>query len=216
MKVLSLDSRFIRMLNRVADMMFVNVIFLIACIPVFTFGAAKTALYDCAVKWAIKEDAGVSDFIRAFKANFRSAFLPGILVFLATALLCFDFLLSYSSDALVPLRVVAILLMFVVFPYSEQVFIFLSRFECGFKDLLRNTLIMVLTNPIRNILCAVCMQAPLVIFMSAPVFFLKFTMLWALGYFSVAAFISALLLKKPQEAIISIHQQQPKENDPEA
>lgn len=213
MKIFSPDSGFIQALSRIADMMFVNVVFLIACIPVFTFGPAKTALYDCAVKWVNKEDAGIVDFFRAFKANFRSGILPGILMFIVTLLLYFDFMLSFAADELRILRVVAIILMVVFFPYCEQVFIFLARFECGFKDLMRNALIMFLTNPIRNVLCAVLMYVPLVIFMCAPEVFIKFTMLWLLGYFSLAALLSARLLKKPQEAIISIHENQVKENN---
>lgn len=207
------DSALIQVMSRIADMMFVNMVFLVACIPIITFGPAKAALYDCAVKWANKEDAGITTFFRAFKLNFRSGILPGILLLAMTLLLCFDFLMSFADVGLVALRVIAVVAMVIFFPFCEQVFIFLARFECGFKALMRNALIMVLTNPIRNILCAVLMQLPLVIFMCAPELFIQLTMLWLLGYFSLAAFLSARLLKKPQEAIISIHENQVKENN---
>lgn len=213
MKIFHPESHFVLVLSRIADMMFVNVAFLIACIPVFTIGSAKAALFDCAAKWVDKDgDAGVMTFIRSFKANFRSGLLPGLLVFVITVLLCVDFLLSFSEVGMMFMRVVTIIVMVLFFSYSEQLFLFLSRFACKFSELLRNTLIMVLSNPIRSILCAVVMQLPLVTLLSAPELFIRLTMLWVLGYFSVAAFLSAKLMQKPMEMIISMHNQQIEES----
>lgn len=216
MKIFSPDSRFIQVLTRIADIMFVNVVFLITCLPVFTYGPAKTALYDCAVKWASKDDAGITDYLRAFKANFRVGILPGILTLFITLFLCFDFLLSFADATLQPLRYVAIALMVVCLPYCEQIFLFQARFECGLKDLLRNGLIMTLSNPLRSLACAVLVYLPLVVFMCFPQVFVQLTFAWLLGYFTMAAYFAALLLKKPQEAIISIHEQQKQDNDPNA
>ena len=212
MKLFRPESGFIQVMSRVADMMAVNVAFLIACIPIFTIGSAKTALFDCAAKWAEKEDAGISTFIRSFKANFRSGILPGVLVLVMTVVLCVDFLLAFSEVGMLFIRVVTIVVMVLFFSYSEQLFLFLARFECKFSELLRNTLIMVLSNPLRSVLCAVMMELPLMVFLSAPALFVTLTMLWFLGYFSLAAWLSAKLMQKSQEMIISDHKKQTEES----
>ena len=212
MKNLQLDSGNIVTLSHIADMIFVNAAFLAACIPIVTYGAAKAALYDCAVKWVRKEDAGLMTFFRSLKANLRSSLLPGLLIFLLTALLGLDVLISFSEEGRMHLRVITIVVMVLFFPYSEQIFLFLARFECRFLDLLRNTLIMCLTNPIRSMLSAAMMQLPLAVFLCGPELFLRLTMLWLLGYYSVAALLSAKMMKKSQEMIISEHTNQIEEN----
>ena len=41
----SLDSKFMQVMSRVADLIILNVIYLVTCLPVVTIGAAGTAMY---------------------------------------------------------------------------------------------------------------------------------------------------------------------------
>ena len=201
-KKLSLDSGIIRFLNRVADIMAVNIAFLITSIPVFTYGPAKNALYACAMKWARKEEAGWSDFFRELKLNFRSGILPGLFMLLLTVIACADFLFAFSEYGNSFMRVVAVIVIFVLFPYEEQALLFQSCFGCTFKELLYNTLILCLSHPLRVLIGAAFMLGPIVLWMVTPIVFMSLFPLWIFVYFSLAAWVYAMLMKKPYDQII--------------
>lgn len=182
--------------------MAVNAAFLIACIPVFTYGPAKNALYACTMKWARKEEAGWSHFFRALKSNFRSGILPGLFLLVLTVIACADFLFAFSEYGNRFMRIVALIVMIVLFPFEEQALLFLSCFGCTFKELLYNTLILCLSHPLRVLIGAVFMLGPAVLWMSTPVSFMSLFPLWIFAYFSLAAWVYAMLMRKPYDRII--------------
>ena len=202
MKKIGLDSGIIRFLNRVADIMAVNAAFLITCIPVFTYGPAKNALYACTMKWARKEEAGWSDYFRAFKLNFRSGVLPGLFMLVLTVIACADFLFAFSEYGNRFMRIIAVIVLIVLFPFEEQALLFLSCFGCTFKELLYNTLILCLSHPLRVLTGAVFMLGPVVLWMIDPVVFMSLFPLWVFVYFSLAAWVYSVLMRKPYDQII--------------
>ncbi len=52
----SLDSKFMQVMSRVADLIILNVIYLVTCLPVITIGAASTALYTVLPPWHRPEE----------------------------------------------------------------------------------------------------------------------------------------------------------------
>ena len=58
MKLLSQDSPVAAVLSRAFDLAVLNLLFLLTCIPVFTVGAAVTALYDVMLKLVRDEEGG--------------------------------------------------------------------------------------------------------------------------------------------------------------
>ena len=212
MKRFGYDSGIISFLNRVADIMSLNVAFIIACLPIITYGPAKAALYACTVKWTKKEDAGFLTFFREFKVNFRSSFPTGILMLVLTAVIYLDFMLSFLGECTKALRIITVIVAILFFPYREQLFLFSARFECRFADLLRNTLIVSLTNPVGGIVSALLMAAPLLIWMFSPATFIQLTLVWLLGYYSLAAWTSTLLMQKMHNKIIAEHEQPPEDD----
>ena len=46
MGIFNIDNKFFRALNKLVDMVILSFCWIISCIPVFTIGAASTALYD--------------------------------------------------------------------------------------------------------------------------------------------------------------------------
>ena len=74
MKFFSYESRFSQLLLRVAQSCYLNLLWFLCAIPVFTIGAATTALYAVTLKIAKDEDSALASlFFRAFRDNFRQA-----------------------------------------------------------------------------------------------------------------------------------------------
>ena len=70
-KIFNLDSPFVQFMSRVADLMWLNILFLLCCIPIFTVGASTTAMYYVTLKMVRNEDSYITkSFIKSFKQNF--------------------------------------------------------------------------------------------------------------------------------------------------
>ncbi len=83
-----------RGLSRLADMMILNILTLLLCIPVVTAGASLTAMYYVELKWARKEEGYVvKPFFREFKANFKQATGEWLIMLAVIAVLALDFLM---------------------------------------------------------------------------------------------------------------------------
>ena len=62
-----------RALTRIVDLVILNMIYFLFCLPVFTIGAATTALYYAAVRMADRTEVRpLRDFWKGFKDNFRA------------------------------------------------------------------------------------------------------------------------------------------------
>lgn len=74
MKFLSYDSKFGQMLIKGCYGCWLNVLWVVCCLPVFTAGAATTALWYVCLKCARGDETSITGmFFRAFKENFKQA-----------------------------------------------------------------------------------------------------------------------------------------------
>ena len=113
------DSRFMRYLNRFADLMILNLLFLLTSIPIFTIGASLTALYSvCFHLGTDREGSTFRDYFAAFKENFRQAtalFLLLLLWLMGTggAAVIFCFMAGWMHYLFVPFAVLFIVVVLV-------------------------------------------------------------------------------------------------------
>lgn len=74
MKFLSYDSKFSQILIKVSNACWLNLLWFVCSIPIFTVGAATAALYDVTLRLAREEEPPITaQFFRAFRENFRQA-----------------------------------------------------------------------------------------------------------------------------------------------
>ena len=71
MKIFDLDSPLMNVLNKMADLMWLNILTLICCIPIITAGAAFTSMHYVALKIVRNEESYITrSFFKSFKTNF--------------------------------------------------------------------------------------------------------------------------------------------------
>ena len=198
MKWLSYDSKLITMLSAVADAIFVNLLYLLCCIPIITIGPARTALYTVTASWAEKENSGAKDFLVAFGKNFRSS-CPLWLAALALGI----FLIADFYFMLLNTIPMEILLWFLLLPLTvfylvalSQLFMVEARFSCSFRQSIKNALLIGIAHPVCSILHIALLAVPLVVFLWWPEMFLELGLLWLLFYFSLEGYFDALIAKK--------------------
>lgn len=165
-KIFDLDSPFMRVLNRIADLMILNFLMLICCLPIFTIGAACTGMHYVLLKTVRGEEGYlVRGFFKSFKQNFRQATILWLLMLVVIGVYVGDFLIfSYSGVKFPTILMIAILAIAIVFlMVSVYVFPVLSRFDNTVKNTLKNAFCMAILNLPKTLLMIVLLVLPLVI-----------------------------------------------------
>ena len=71
----NMDSPIMRFLSRICDLMILNILCIICCLPVVTAGASITALYTITLKMVRGEESYIfKGFLKAFKENFKTVY----------------------------------------------------------------------------------------------------------------------------------------------
>ncbi len=75
-QLLSPDNKVMQFITKIATSAFLNALWLICCVPVFTIGASTTALFSVSIKMVRNEEGRIThDFFTSFKENFKQSTL---------------------------------------------------------------------------------------------------------------------------------------------
>ena len=208
MRFFSPDSKLMQAISRISDLVIVNLLFLITCIPLFTIGASLTALYTVCFKLGTdKEEGAVRPYLRAFRDNFKqSTVLWLILAFFGGTTIA-NIALAYSYSGLLGYTyIVFIGLFFLLLMIGAYVFPLVSQFWNDNASVLKNALLLSIGYLPRTIIIVVFNVLPFVMFLSDLYMFFYCAMIWVMIYFSAAAYLNANILRKafarfyPEEA----------------
>ncbi len=147
-------------LGKLFDLIFLNIIWVIFCIPIITIGPANTALYYTTVKVIRRERGYVfREFFKSFRLNFKRGTIVGIVLTLLSLVLFFD--LSWANHAEFAnntqrtiLYGVFVALSSLLFFVSVYVFPVLSRFDMTIKQLCKASALMAVKHLLTTILIA--------------------------------------------------------------
>lgn len=165
-KFFDMDSPVMRILNRVGDLMIMNFLMILCCIPVITAGAAFTAMHYVLLKIVRGEEGYlIKGFFKSFKENFRQATTIWILMLVVIAVYVGDSLifnysaLTFPKPLVIAVVAVAVLLaMMAVYVFPLQ-----ARFENSIKNTLKNAMILAFANLPKTLLMMGCYILPVVI-----------------------------------------------------
>lgn len=195
-----MDNILFQTLSRLADLVLLNIIFLICCIPIITIGASLTAMYKITLKIAFKEDGYIiRDFFKAFKQNFIQATIIWIITFFIGILLLFNFITILQVKNII-FTVILFLTGTISFLYAITViyvFPLLSRFHNTIFNTIRNAFFMSIANFLPYSLFMLAF--PIVLFLVSCINanILSWTILaYLLIGFSGIALINSYLFKK--------------------
>ncbi len=139
------ESPVMSFLSRVADLVWLNVLTLICCIPVVTVGAALTALHYVSLKMVRGEDGYLTkSYFKSFKQNFAQATVLWLLFVLILAVAWVDFhYISLMDDSMAGvLRIGLTAVLFLVLCGGIYWFPLLARFENSIKNTVKNAFLL--------------------------------------------------------------------------
>lgn len=208
------DGPFISGLTKVADIFILNLLLIICSIPVFTFGAAYTAMYYVTLKMVKDEECyTLKSFFKSFKQNFKQATGIWLIMLVIGMVLFFDLRImngefsGYLSLNEGVLRVMSVLLMagFVVYTFVfSYVFPVLSKFDNTVKNTIRNALIMSIRHLPLTVAIIIINVLPLALMYFVPrALILMFVIFGLSAYCNSYMFVKIFKNYMPEEEIKS-------------
>lgn len=183
----------------VADLLVLNLLWLLGCLPVITIGTSTTAMYQCLMERHKEKTLNVFQaFASAFKSNFKRTTPLFFLTVLIGCLLAFDvYLILYTQVGENIFVLLALLfVLFQVLPASGYVFPLQAYFECSIGQTLKNAWTMSFAHFPTSICVLALHLLPLLLLLFAPGFFIKSIMVWILGGFAAIAYMNTILLTR--------------------
>ena len=165
MKLFDMDSPLMNGLNKIADLMWLNLLTIICCLPIFTVGAAMTAMHYCALKLVRNEEGNLTaQYFKAFKNNFKQATAIWFILLAIVGILVGDFIImgsgNYAIGDLVKICIGAICVF--VLLMAEFVFALQARFSNTVFHTMKNAFAVGMMQFPRAILMTLLYAAPVV------------------------------------------------------
>ena len=197
-------SLFMRFLNKMTDLLILNIITMLMCIPVITAGAALTAMHYVLLKMVRGEEGYIiKSFFRSFKREFGQATVLWILYVALAALMVSNLVLILEGGGSYPIWLPSSILVvaFLEIMFMIYTFAMLSRFDNTIYHTIVNAVTLTFAELPRSVEMAVITLVPLIAFFRVTVL-LPFLLLFGLsvpGY--ACAMIYDPIFKKIEKQI---------------
>lgn len=166
-KVYNYDNKLVRIMGKLADLIWLQFLTLLCCLPILTIGTAFTAMHKILLQLRRKEEGAITrEYFRAFRSNLGQGILIWLLyVIIFFALYLDKTLLSGGAEGSVfqimqyVLAVVSVLIIISL----AWVFVVLSRYHNTFWGTLRSAFLMGLSYPLHSIAMIILALLPLLL-----------------------------------------------------
>lgn len=204
-ELFNIESPFMQLLTRVGDLIIVNVLYLICCVPIVTIGAATAALHKVAQAIVYDTDNGiVKTFFRAFRENFKQATALWLMMAVfAAAMVCNYLLISgfVAGTLATVLKAALVVAIGLVLVLAAYMFPLMVRYTNTMRELAVNALILAVVKLPRTVVLLLLSALPLVVMALSIETFLKTLVFWLAIGFGFTAYMSANLLRSVFEEL---------------
>lgn len=203
------ESPLMRILADFADLVVLNLLWLLCCIPVITVGASTTALYRCLLNMASSEKTwNAKTFFTAFRSNFFKATVIWLILLTILVLLGADAWLLNRDVLPSPLFFGALIVVGAIFWLFTKAFVFplAAQFDNTVGKTLANAVILAFSHPLRSIFICILDLLPIILWLLSPAAFVRVVICWLLFAFSLTAYVNVLIIKPIFEPYITADQ----------
>ena len=158
-------------LRRMFDLMVLNILWLLCCLPVFTFGPASSALARVMITLVRGgSEAVAKNFFIAFRRDFGRAVVLGLIGLAGLAIAVSDilFAVSLSGGMKILFLIVAVLVSSLVFSYLAYIFALHAFFENSIAGQIRNALSLAAASPMDTLAIWLCFAVPVAAILLLP------------------------------------------------
>ena len=191
-----------RVIRYIADLIEMNLLFLIFSIPVFTYGPASSALYAVHLHMTDGEPVGFHDYVSSFRSSFRQTMKGTLVLMVPAAFLLYElYRLSGMKDVPNQMYVFVLVPLACMVSLLNWVSIQGAFFECTLKQQLKNAVLLAIRSLLPSILMLLITLFPAFVFLTRSAAFFRVWPVWLFLYFSLSRSAMAFLTKKPMRAL---------------
>jgi len=193
----SYESKPMQIAMFIGDLILLNVIYILCCIPIVTIGAAQAGLFTSCKVLLDKEDdsSPYAAFWKGFTNGFGTVTLAWCVMGVITALVTWMAISAIMLGAPVWLSCIAIGLCAV---FQTLIPAFHAKFGCTWWQLIRNSWFLLFAHPIRSIASVAMIWLPVVCFVLMKLYdFMALTPIWGSLYFATVFCFASMFLRKP-------------------
>ena len=195
--IFNLNSVWVQRFAMFTNLVVLNLLWIICCLPVFTAGAATTALYHTIFQYHTQQDDAVlRPFFLAFRENFTQATALWLVTLLCLGLLVFDIVYLVSWGLGTSILFLVILAAVFVLGMQVQLFPLIARFQMSPKALISTSASLAALHLPQTLLVLALNFLPIGVLAFDPMMFLRWGLVWAGIWFSLVAFINGKMLLK--------------------
>ena len=192
------SSKILAFLMKIGDLFFLNILYILCCIPVVTAGAATSALYHCTVKMVRKEESYLTkDFFSAFRRNFVKATILYLAAAAVYAVLAGDFYLSrFLPSGIQPLLLAVLIILAVFFSLIAAYLVpLVDYYGKSIADIVKTAFFLAFSHVFRSFIMVFMNALIPALLLIYPAFFLRILpLIGFLGFSSVAYANSRIFL----------------------
>ncbi len=195
----NIESPFMQLLTRVGDLIILNFLYLVCCIPVVTIGAATAALQKVTQDIVFDVDDGIfKTFLRAFRENFKQATALWLMMVVFAAAMAANYMLIsgfVAGTAASILKGVLVVLIGLVLVLASYMFPLMVRYTNSLREHATNALILAVVKLPRTVGLVLLSALPLLILVISIQTFLNTLVFWLAIGFGFTSYMSSVLLK---------------------
>ena len=196
---LDLNNKFFSFMGTIGDLMILNLIFIICCLPIITIGASISAMYSVSMKLIKNEGYLLRGFFEAFKKNFKPATIVWILFVLCGIVFIIDIkCLSIFLDGQNKLYFKVIFFIFGAVQYMIFCYIFpmISKFDNTIINYIKNSFFMSIKHILLTIVIIAVNMLPLILYLFGGHYFSYILILYILFGFSFTSYINSYIFER--------------------
>lgn len=191
----NMEGSLMRGLTKLADLIILNILTWICCVPIVTIGASFTALHYVCLKMVRDEDCYiVKDYFKSFKENLKQSTAIWLILLLGFGVVAADILVMYYADVVFPFIIRTIILVVGLFTLCTMLYAFpmQAKFVNPVSKTIKNAFkASILQFPKTLVMIALLFVAPLLI-----IFLGNMIPIAIMFCFSAHAYVSALMYNK--------------------
>lgn len=190
-----------KVLGTLADLIVLNLLILVCCLPIFTIGAALTAGYTSLMRIlrGVEQTIPIREFFKDFKQAFRTSTLSWLLVLLCSVIIAGDYVFAVIvSDPVNRFFLVFSLVMaFAVACVAVWLFPIIARYENNIPQHIKNAIKMAVGMFPRTLLAIILQLATILLPIMVPALFTYLGWFWILFGLSLPMFLTVKLFRIP-------------------
>ena len=200
-RIFNFEGPVFSFLSRLADLFWLNLLFIVCCIPVVTIGAASTAMHYVTLKMAKDEEGYITkSYFKAFKDNFIQATIIWVIFLVIMLVMFMDLRIAnggitadlFADPMVRNIVIVAVGVMVIVVAMTlTYVFPILAQFDNTVKNTIKNAFLISIRHLPYTIAMIFITFLPVVM-----IWFFPTLLLLVLIMFSATAYINSKFFNK--------------------